>query len=818
VRALLASVALSLSLTAASAPAAIWPSAAERVTQELGSPDPAVRRAAAARIGELPSAAARKLADRALVDPDVEVRLRVVPIALELSLAGVADKVLPWLAESEPRLRLAAAEALRRQPSARAVAQLGRALADSDPAVRAAAARALGASENPEAVLPLLGRLDDTVPEVRQEVVLALARLGDARAVVPLIGKVEDARPSVRAAVARALGELGDSRSVGALVLSLRDAEDDVKIGALAALGRIGDPASGPSIVAVLESRPAPPVRAQALRALGRLGTPEALNVLLAELSHDEQGREREPVLQALERAGASAIELVRACLRGPAQGDRNNGCALAASASRDPKSAPLIVAAIERGAVSPAVGLAALGRLGERQVVPAVLEYLQDGDPEVRVAARRAAYELLDPQQPDGRAVDPIARALSLPRLNRSERTELMSLLGRTGSPRAAQTLLPLAKGATNPQLRAAALDALGAIGPAGQDAVLLEALSDESPAVRRDAALALRRVASPALAPELVSRLERASEQDRRALALALGGALAETRDEKLLGRVARLLAASRDGERDELIEALARSSSPAAVAALKRLCEPGSSAADRAKVAESLARTAAGLPLLRALARDVDSAVRANAVWALGSAGEAKDAEVLRRALTDRDIAVAGNAGPALGRLAARGKVAPGAPLCAALRDARGYVRAGALAGLRLGALRCDPVLERRLLAQDPVEAVRQAAARMIAAAKSEPLDQRALSRCVSEDPSSDVAKVCESPALVSGAASEALTVFVVPAGESAPVPRAPFALVLADGSVRLGLTDRRGALFEPAAPRGGVSLTVPAPLAR
>ena len=46
----------------------------------------------------------------------------------------------------------------------------------------------------------------------------------------------------------------------------------------------------------------------------------------------------------------------------------------------------------------------------------------------------------------------------------------------------------------------------------------------------------------------------------------------------------------------------------------------------------------------------------------------------------------------------------------------------------------------------------------------------------------------------------------------------MPRAPFALVLPDGLMRLGVTDRRGALFEQAAPRGEVMLEVPAPLAR
>jgi hypothetical protein len=58
---------------------------------------------------------------------------------------------------------------------------------------------------------------------------------------------------------------------------------------------------------------------------------------------------------------------------------------------------------------------------------------------------------------------------------------------------------------------------------------------------------------------------------------------------------------------------------------------------------------------------------------------------------------------------------------------------------------------------------------------------------------------------------------LTVFVVPDGSTAPVARAPFALVLADGTLRLGISDRRGVLFEAQAPDGEVELAVPAALA-
>ena len=57
---------------------------------------------------------------------------------------------------------------------------------------------------------------------------------------------------------------------------------------------------------------------------------------------------------------------------------------------------------------------------------------------------------------------------------------------------------------------------------------------------------------------------------------------------------------------------------------------------------------------------------------------------------------------------------------------------------------------------------------------------------------------------------------LVVFVVPDGGTEPKGRAPFALVLPDGTMRLGLADRRGALFVAPLPGGGVELPVPPPL--
>jgi HEAT repeat protein len=235
------------------------------------------------------------------------------------------------------------------------------------------------------------------------------------------------------------------------------------------------------------------------------------------------------------------------------------------------------------------------------------------------------------------------------------------------------------------------------------------------------------------------------------------------------------------------------------------------------------------------LRRLAGDPDPGVRANAVWSLGTIGKIDAIGLLGGLLRDPDVAVAGNAAAALGRIAARER-APAAVagmLCKALADPRSYLRANALAGLSIASGACESATVRNLLSRDPSEAVRLAAADALArsfaraGAAASAADRRAVGRCAGEDKNATVASRCaEAVRLGTPAASTAtgpspledVAVFVVPDGRGAPVARAPFALVRTDGLLRLGTADRRGEIFEFRLPRGTIRLAVPAPLAR
>ncbi|HEY0466311.1 MAG TPA: HEAT repeat domain-containing protein, partial [Polyangiaceae bacterium] len=427
----------------------------------------------------------------------------------------------------------------------------------------------------------------------------------------------------------------------------------------------------------------------------------------------------------------------------------------------------------------------------------------------------RLAAKALLDPNHPDGRAVEPIEHALSKARRERGELSELLDLLGQTGAPRAARSLLPFAAPGAEVALRSHALSALGFLGEAGQWPALLSALDDDSGSVRLAAASALGRLTLSGRALALLERLEQASDQERPLLVLALGGTLSGERNPELVRRLWSLLLRAHDGERDALIELLGRMPAKEAIESLATLAKSSTLAADRAKVAEAWAAHPSERARLLPLLRDPSSAVRANAAWSLAEIGTAADRPALEQALRDDAPSVAGNALSALARIAQRehGKIA--ALACPLLSDGRAMIRALSVRALRLTAERCEAGQESAALIRDRSEFVRMSAAALLRDVSRGKADDALLARCRDHDPSGAVAAECEPSTPAQAVAGHDPTlVVIIPAGQDAPTEAQPFALLRADGLVRLGVSDRRGQVFEVAAPRGALSLLEPA----
>ncbi|MBK8254748.1 MAG: HEAT repeat domain-containing protein [Polyangiaceae bacterium] len=838
-----AGLAAAVCTLAPSASAFVWPNVPDQIARALTSGDVNERRIAAQRLRDLPAEMAVKLVQIAMGDPDTEVRVRGAEAAIALKIPKAGDLVIPWLSENDSRLRLAACDTIRVAPTDRSVVALGRVLDDPDVHVRVAAAAAMGASTLPDAVAPLLRHLDDTAPEARAEVARALGRIGDLRAVVPLIGKVQDSVPEVRKTVSRALGDLADTRATSALMLALTDASMDVRLSAVEALGKIRSDEATPAVTALLEARDttdpnmyayrggpiaaaptvgASEVRDAAIRALGRIGSDAAVKALIGVLSEDDSLTGRSAVREALVEAGKPAATALITLLGASPTPSAAAGAALVLGTLKAPESEKPITLAMQRGTVPLRHGLRALAMLGSPTALPTVLEQIDDPDPTVRIEAIRTASSLLDPAKPDGRAVDPAREALKDAATPMDERIELVKLLGRTGSPRAHEVLLPLAK-AKSLGVRSATIEALGVLraGAPAVDEALLEALNDEQPDIRQKAAMALARVGTAAAAGKLLERLNIAAEQDRGAIGLALSGSLARATDAKLAERVAASISSAPDIARDALIEGLGRMPGDAAGKALASMAS--GSVDDRRKVAEALAGHAEQSAVAVKFLADADAGVRANAAWSLGHFGKKENIAQLAALLKDPDVAVAGNAAAALGRIGKRDGAAKDVSthLCAATSDTRSYVRANALTALSIAGASCDTRIADSLLSRDASEAVRLAAAdflgRSIAAGTDDGSGKRALLRCASEERNATVASRCAKP-LATSAETDDLVLYVVPDMRSTPLARTPFTLIRPDGLLRLGLADRRGEVFERAMPHGTVRLGVPPSLAK
>ena len=470
------------------------------------------------------------------------------------------------------------------------------------------------------------------------------------------------------------------------------------------------------------------------------------------------------------------------------------------------------------------------------------MLEFVADPSPVVRGEALGAAMALLDPDHPDGRAVEPLAAALRDARPSARERARMAALLGRTGAPRAAPLLVELVH-AHDPALRLAAIDALGTLGgqaPSGAvpsaadvqpasvastaDAALLEVLGSPDAGVRLHAAVALSEAGGATARDALLAKLDGGDEVDRAALLTALGGVLARAPSEAAVARLKGALELAAGPERDGIVEALGRAplgSAVKALAAVAKRDEP----ADRRAAATLLAAhpgDPAALTAVRALLEDPERRrARAGRV-------DARDASATRRTWracppwhARRTWTPRRTRSPPSAASRARAH-APGVAvktLCPFAGRSAPLRRANALAGLAL--LRRALRGERRGRADRAGRRPERGRARRGGAAPVARSDRRrrARARAVrAQRPIRSGRRPLPLAARRVPARTHAALVYVVPRTPTQPRPSAPYAMLLADGTHprRHDRPPRR--VFDPVAPEGEVTLRRPSALAR
>jgi HEAT repeat protein len=404
------------------------------LTSVMGDDDWRVRRAGVRAL------AARR--DAGLVEAVVSAlrdghrNFSVLSSALQLlTLTGVdfTDALVHLMHDPDPDLRIQAALALGTQRRPEAVAALLHALDDSDPNIRFQAIESLGKQAAPAALDRLLGIAESGDFFLAFAAVDALVQINDPLAAARLVPLLAD--PSIAAAVAEALGRLGDEDAVEPLIDALvqGSAPVDAVVGALVNIHdryEVGfgggqeisdivrrrlDRAGVRNILEQLRKATGPSLRALVV-VVGWLRDP-AIPAALARLLGSVDARH--DVIEALVRFGSPAVDQLIDQLR-----------------------------VDDLDAVRSAV--VALGRIGDRRAVPALLDLLDDEHRELWVAAAGA--------------------------------------LSRLGDPLAFESLLPLI-GDSDAAVRQAAVGALNSIGHPAMSGRVCSMIADPNPHVRESA-----------------------------------------------------------------------------------------------------------------------------------------------------------------------------------------------------------------------------------------------------------------------------------------------------------------------------------------
>ena len=456
----------------------------------------------------------------------------------------------------------------------------------------------------------LIALLGDASARTRRRAALAIGRVGLAEGVGPLSARLaSDPEMEVRQMAAFALGLLGRREAVTALRTALADASPIVGGRAAEALGLIGDAGSAPAI--------------------GAMVARHAKAGVLAGVVADEGSTALAPEVEAI-RLGLYALARLKAYEP-------------LAAAMLDANGAPLTrwwpVAYAFR-------------RVGDERAAP-VLRALASGDGVYTraFAARglgalkdRGAFELLRSLAANA-AASPIVGV------------EAIRALGEIADPRALTSLAGLLRArALHDEIRAEVVRAIGALRVADSTDLLLDLVTDRTPAVRAEALGALVR-ADPERFLVTLSGLDPDTHWTVRA---ALAAAVAELPIETATPLLEPM---ARDQDQRVLptvLAALARRRTPGAGAiALQQLTVDDAVVRGAAAAAVAELKPAGAVEaLVGALARaqaDAPYVARAATLAALAKFGADAALPGLRVALKDKDWAVRVRAAQLLGELA-------------------------------------------------------------------------------------------------------------------------------------------------------------------
>lgn len=456
---------------------------------------PAVRRAAAALLGELGDRRAIEPLIAALDDVDDTVVAAAAGAAAALGDPAALAALFSLLSHPGANVRHAAVAAINSLGADGTAGLVGEALQHPRAPVREAALRIAGYFGFPEHTAAIRDALDDPIEDVRRAAIEQLPVLEDGQAQRRLIDALETETPRNRAAAAHALRLADDPRAGAPLVKALADPDAWVRYFAAASLAsHPGAPGAAVRLAALATRDAATHVRIAAVTTLGVVNGPAAIEIAdrLFDDPDDDLAAAAVAAVAAVEspeaddrfaRAAQSSRPLLQvAAVRASARRPTIESIELLAWAARiaDPP-------ALHRDAIS---GLCAIVEAPDRPIVrrnavEALLELAAD-------STHRDAVISAIGTLPDA-AVSDVASGLSASRV--PARLATVDALAAMRNPRASRELARALRD-EDAAVRAASVAAFGKLGtPSVARIIAAMRRTDADPNVRHRAAQACER-----------------------------------------------------------------------------------------------------------------------------------------------------------------------------------------------------------------------------------------------------------------------------------------------------------------------------------
>jgi HEAT repeat protein len=399
---------------------------------------------------------------------------------------------------------------------------------DDDAEVRMYAAMALGDVRDRRATAALIGLLDDKDVNVRYHAIEALSKLKASEAVDALADIANSGEFFLAFPAIDALSAIGDSRVAPRLVPLLDN--ETLRSATIATLAQLGDHSIVLPLVAMMDRPPLAAIVAQALTTLHERYEREfhegrfVADLVATNVSRTGAGN----LLEALNTTTGEPLRMVVRVLGWMDDESIIEGLTrLLGSASlrsevvetlvrHGRRVAPLLCRQLESENLDiRKAAITALGRIGDRTSVPALIDALQEE--ELTVDAAGALARIGDP-----RAYEALLELLGHDR--GAIRLAAIAALNSIGDPRMPQDIRNLLK-SPNPHLRESAVRIAGYFGYSECKDLLLDRVHDASESVRRAVVENLSNLHDDRVLPALMMAISDESPKIRVAAAQSLG-----------------------------------------------------------------------------------------------------------------------------------------------------------------------------------------------------------------------------------------------------------------------------------------------------